>query len=117
MIKRIFFAIVFTLVSINFYSQIGGSGTSASGSGSGSGGGCISTLFTTLANCLSDNGISYSMLSAGDVLYLYAQGTPPPGQITSCLAQYDSNRSECEDAPVIVNQTGTTNGIKRARVN
>lgn len=112
---------VFTLLSINFYSQIGGSGTTAGGSGSGSGtsgsGSCITALFTELALCLSDNGISYSMLSAGGALYLYAQGSPPPEQITSCLAQYDSKRDDCADAPVIVNQTGTTNGIKRARTN
>lgn len=114
MIKRIFFAMVFTLLSINFYSQIGGTGTSASGSGGGSSS-CVSTLFAELADCLSDNGISYSMISTGNALYLYAQGSPPPGQITSCLADYDDDRDDCEDAPVIVNQTGTNNGIKRAR--
>lgn len=113
--KKLVLAIAFTLMSINFYSQPGGSGTTATGGGSGSGGGaCITALFSELADCLSSHGVTYSIVSAGSQLYLYAQGSPPPGSITSCLVQYDNSSNDCPDAPVIINQTGST-GRKIAR--
>jgi hypothetical protein len=80
------------------------------GSGSGSGsGGCVTICLTDLADCLANNGINYSVVQGSNgQLILTATGSPPPGQINSCIVHYNQDRSSCPEAPVVVNASSST---------
>jgi hypothetical protein len=104
--KKLLFTLMFAFIGVNYYAQPGSGGTSGS---------CASTVLGSFATCLSNHGVSYYMVDAGDEIYLYGTGSPPPGQITSCMVQYDNDRSSCPEAPVVIDKTGIYVGKTAAR--
>ena len=104
--KKILLTMVNALIGVNYYAQPGTGGT---------GGSCSTSVLNTLSNCLTGNGVSYYVVDAGGEYYLYAQGTPPPGQINQCIVQYNQDRSTCPSAPLVTDITGTNGSKKPAR--
>lgn len=104
--KKILLTVIIALLGVNHFAQPGTGGTSGS---------CSTSILSSLTNCLTGNGVSFYVVDAGDEYYLYGQGTPPPGQITQCLVQYNIARVLCPEAPLVTNRTGTTGSKKTAR--
>lgn len=72
----------------------------------GKGSDCATQAMNNLTSCLSSNNITYDMTTdASGVVYITAQGSPPPGQVQNCIAQYNQSRTDCPDAPAVVNNT------------
>ncbi len=93
--KKMFVIIVlFAGLQNNFFAQGYGSTTSA----------CTTDALQNLANCLRSHGITYSMASHNGTYYIQAEGNPPPGQVQSCIAHYNSDSGSCPDAPIVVQQ-------------
>lgn len=74
-----------------------------SASGPAAGGNCANTCINALRGCLDENEVSFDLnQGSGGTMYLSTYGSFPPGQLTSCVAQYNSCRHSCPSAPAIV---------------
>ena len=72
----------------------------------GKGTDCATQLMNDLNSCLTSNSITYDVTTGENgIVYITAQGSPPPGQIQSCIAQYNQPRTDCPEAPVVENNT------------
>jgi hypothetical protein len=81
----------------------------------GKGNDCSTQAINDFNACLLSNNITSEMVYDGNsTIYLTAQGNPPPGQIQSCIAHYDQSRTDCPQAPVIVNNS-SNNGNQLAK--
>lgn len=67
---------------------------------------CVKDAMTALSTCLTDNNIVFNYTESGNTVYIYASGNPPPGQIQSCIAHYNTLTNDCPEAPVVVNGSG-----------
>lgn len=67
---------------------------------------CSTQVLNDLNSCLTSNNITYvETTDESGIVHITAQGNPPPGQIQSCIAQYNQSTTDCPDAPVVVNDT------------
>jgi hypothetical protein len=71
---------------------------------------CAPTLLSNLSSCFVGYGISASLIMSSDGASgsLFFEGTPNGGNVTACLAQYNSDRNSCPQAPLIVTETHLT---------
>ena len=104
--KTILLTLALSLTGVNYFAQPGSGGTSGS---------CVNTMLSSLASCLSGNGVTFYIIDTGTELDLYGIGSPPPGQIISCLVHYNADRVSCPAAPLIVNKTSLASSKKVAR--
>lgn len=87
--KLLLLTAIFTLIQVN--SSLGDN--------------CAKTSFNDLVTCLNDNNVTFNYTYSGSTIYISGLGNCPPGQIQSCIAQYNSQTNDCPDAPVVVNST------------
>lgn len=87
--KLLVLTAIFTLIQVN--SSLGDN--------------CSKTLFNNLITCLNNNNVSFSYTYSGNTIYISGLANCPPGQIQSCIAQYNAQTNDCPDAPVVVNST------------
>lgn len=87
--KLLVLTAIFTLIKVN--SSLGDN--------------CPKTLFNDLITCLNNNNVSFSYTYSGNTIYISGLANCPPGQIQSCIAQYNAQTNDCPDAPVVVNST------------
>lgn len=66
---------------------------------------CQSHAIENLESCVGGNEISYTLSFSGGNVYLYAYGSFPPGQLNSCVSQYNAERNQCPDAPVLLTRS------------
>ncbi|MBI4645763.1 MAG: hypothetical protein HY738_03960 [Bacteroidia bacterium] len=67
---------------------------------------CVRNLFTEVYSCLNALGVTSKITETSNQLYIrveYESLDPGiRGRIQSCVADYNSNRHECPDAPVMI---------------
>ncbi|OFY87759.1 MAG: hypothetical protein A3F72_02650 [Bacteroidetes bacterium RIFCSPLOWO2_12_FULL_35_15] len=80
----------------------------------GKGSDCATYAMNELTSCLSSNNILYDMTTdESGIVFIVTQGNPPPGQIQSCIAQYNQFRADCSDLPIVVNNSSSGNQIEK----
>lgn len=78
----------------------------------GKGSDCATQTMNELTSCLSSNNITFDMNSDGSgIVSIIAQNNTPPGQIQSCIAQYNQSKADCPDLPEVINTTSNGNQI------
>lgn len=64
---------------------------------------CSLDLMSQLLGCLSAHGVSGNMIQFGDGISLVASSVDGPyGLFNSCVVQYNHDRIDCPQAPVVV---------------
>lgn len=64
---------------------------------------CSYEIVDNLKSCMTGNGVVFGIIYTGNnSIYIVGKGSPAPGRIQSCIAQYNTAATDCPDAPVII---------------
>ena len=64
---------------------------------------CAYEVVEGLRFCLMGKGAQFTIVYTGsNNIYIVGRGNQPTGKLNTCIAQYNTNSYDCEDAPVIV---------------